>query len=135
MRNHLSCDLGKAGHAPLDVEEAVLVETPHVSGLEPSIDDDLVGEVLAVQVTGKDVGPPKPDDAAFVKGTPFVGGGIRDPDRDAREEGPHRAEFAARDDGSPVIGCFSVGEIDIGGGGGLGQTVALEGEQAELLLK
>jgi hypothetical protein len=92
-----------------DDPEAPILDDPLVAGVEPPLlVKDPAGLLGAVPVAGEDVGPPEQDlllagDASF----------------DPRDGRAHGARLQAS------------GEVDVGGGGGLGEPVALQQRDAQ----
>ena len=64
----------------------------------------------------------------------FSGGGVGDTGRNTAEKVSHGA-LAATENGGEVLGVLQGREVDVGGGGGLGEAVTFEGADAEFFLK
>jgi len=74
------------------------------------------------------------DDACLVEVDGLVGDRVGEADGNTGKKVSYSAEFFCWDNGEAVL-FRGVGDIDVGGGGGFGESVAFHGEVVEFFLK
>lgn len=124
VRNHFSCNFGKAGDSAFNMEKPVFIHMADVPCFKPAVLKNFAVVPIVAEVAVEDVGSFEPDHACFIKRVRVVMCDVCYFYGNPGEGLPDGTQFLAGDKGF----CLMLrGSRDICGtdGGGFGKSVAL----------